>query len=103
MRTAFPSSDYYGGSVPLRDSRSTTDLAASAREVQTDGRPRSGSHVHHEPIGGGGAQLFPGSMATPTPQTFGVTPDGGHNNRRRARLVDQILSAHCNPAHIHQI
>jgi hypothetical protein len=103
MRTAFPSSDYYGGSVPLRDSRSTTGLAASALEVRADGRPRSGSHVHHGPIGGGGAQLFPGSMATPTPQTFGVTPDDGHNNRRRARFVDQILGAYCNPAHIHQI
>lgn len=103
MWTAFPSSDYYGGSVPLRDCRSTTDLAASAREVRTDGGPRSGSHVHHIPIGGGGAQLFPGSMVTPTPQPFGVTPDDGDQNRRRARFVDQILGAYCKPAHIHQI
>ncbi|MEJ8653835.1 hypothetical protein WKI65_38815 [Streptomyces sp. MS1.AVA.3] len=42
-------------------------------------------------------------MAMPTPQTFGVTPDGGNQNRRRARFVNQILSAYCNPAHIHQI
>ena len=40
-----------------------------------------GSHVHHRPVDEGGAQLFPGSLATSTPQAFlvasttsGITP-----------------------------
>src|SRR5262245_56009582 len=31
-----------------------------------------GSHVHHASIGQGGAQLYSGSLATPTPQAFSV-------------------------------
>ena len=36
------------------------------------GDPESGSHVHHAPVDGGGAQLFPCSLATGTPQAFPV-------------------------------
>ena len=73
MRTAFPSSDYYGGSAPPRGPRPTTSLPAAALAARPDGRPRGGSHVHHVPIDGGGAQLFPGSLAVSTPQSFLTT------------------------------
>ena len=46
-----------------------------------NGRTRLGSHVHHEPFDGGGAQLFPCNFALGTPQAFskasasvGITP-----------------------------
>jgi hypothetical protein len=83
MRTAFPSSDYYGGSAPLRGRWPTTSPPAAALAARSDGRPRSGSHVHHVPIDGGGAQLFPGSLAASTPQTFLAA--SGHRIRHRDR------------------
>jgi hypothetical protein len=64
MRPAFPTSDYYGPSVPLRCHQPTASLPT------TGGRHRNGSHVHHASIDGIGAQLFPCSFATSTPQTF---------------------------------
>lgn len=33
-----------------------------------------GSYVHHQSIDQGDAQLYSGSLATPTPQTFSVAP-----------------------------
>lgn len=70
MRPAFPASDYYGGSAPCQGRQPTTDLPAAPLGAAREGRPGQGSHVHREPIGGVGAQLFPGSLATSTPQTF---------------------------------
>src|SRR3954463_14553703 len=64
MRPAFPASDYYGPSVPFRRHQPTASLPT------TRGRHRDGSHVHHASIDGIGAQLFPCSIATSTPQTF---------------------------------
>src|SRR5712691_12774312 len=49
------------------------DPPVTVLEGQCEGRPGDGSHVHHAPVDGGGAQLFPDSLATGTPQTF---PDG---------------------------
>ncbi|HEX6757390.1 MAG TPA: hypothetical protein VF086_03105 [Propionibacteriaceae bacterium] len=37
---------------------------------RTHGRFDDGSHVHHTPLDGMGAQLFPGGLATTTPQHF---------------------------------
>jgi hypothetical protein len=64
MRPAFPASDYYGPSAPSRRHQPTANLPT------TGGRHRDGSHVHHVSIDGIGAQLFPCSLATSTPQTF---------------------------------
>jgi hypothetical protein len=72
MWPAFPASDYYEGSVPSRRQQPTTSLPASALAGRREGQRRDGSHVHHTPVDGGGAQLCPCSLATPTPQTFGV-------------------------------
>lgn len=82
MHAAFPRSEYYGGSAPSRSHQLTTSLPAATLEAQTDGRNQDGSHVHHVPIDGGSAQLFPGSLATSTPQAFLVASTAGINNRR---------------------
>ncbi len=69
---AFPASDYYEGSAPPRDRQPTTGLPATDPNGRWEGGSRDGSHVHHEPFDGIGAQLFPCSLATGTPQTFPV-------------------------------
>jgi hypothetical protein len=71
MRPAFPTSDYYGPSAPPRRHQPTASLPTrAAHQQRRDGRHRDGSHVHHASIDGIGAQLFPCSIATSTPQTF---------------------------------
>jgi hypothetical protein len=56
-------------------------------------------------IGQGGAQLYPGSIATPTPQTFNVaSPPAigpGFGVDHPSTLSTDIT--HCIPAHIRQI
>jgi hypothetical protein len=103
MWTAFPSSDYYGGSAPLPGPRPTTDLPAAALAARPDGRPRSGSHVHHVPIDGGGAQLFPGSLAASTPQTFLAASDHRIRPGGRSRRPVNESGVRCVPAPIRQI
>jgi len=64
-----------------------------------------GSHVHDSSIGQGGAQLYSGSIATPTPQAFSVAsppafkPGYGVDDPASRR----VAVMHCIPAHIHQI
>jgi hypothetical protein len=72
MYAAFPRSDYYEDSVPSRGPQSTVDLPAATLAGRRGGQPQDGSHVHHEPVSGLGAQLCPCSIATPTPQAFSV-------------------------------
>lgn len=95
-------SDYYGASAPSRafDERRVypTDLDG----FQAVGAMRDGSRVHREPIDQRGTQLCPGSIATPTPQTFDVaSPPTG----RIGFEVNypQWIVVHCIPARIHQI
>ncbi len=63
-----------------------------------------GSHVHQQPIGQVGAQLYPGSLATPTPQAFSVAPSptsqsgyGVDSPELRGQVV------RCDTARIHQV
>src|SRR5829696_2995164 len=79
MRPAFPTSDYYEGSAPPQRQQPTASLPAPS------GQPRDGSHVHRRPIDGGGAQLFPCSLATSTPQTFLMASAPATKFRRRSR------------------
>ena len=44
-----------------------------------------GSHVHHGIDRSGGVQLYSDSLATPTPQTFGVTSPPASQNRPQSR------------------
>ena len=60
--SAFPSSDYYGSWVPSQGHRPTAGLPAGAQAVRRGGQPWGGSHVHHQPVDGIGAQLFPCSL-----------------------------------------
>lgn len=46
-------------------SLSEPDLAGRDNGISDDG-----SHVHHAPFDGMGAQLFPGGLATTNPQHF---------------------------------
>ena len=74
MWPAFPTSDYYEGSAPLRGQQSTANLPATGLAGRRGGQPRSGSHVHHRPVDGGGARLFPCSFALGTPQSSPGSP-----------------------------
>src|SRR6266511_2170685 len=65
-------SDYYGGSATPGCQQPTASLPAAVQAARREGRPPDASHVHGVPVGRGGAQLFPGSLATPTPQPFSV-------------------------------
>lgn len=72
MQPAFPVSDYYGPSVPSWSHQPTTSLPAAALAGRRVGPDQKGSHVHHQPFDGVGAQLCPCDIATTTPQTFTV-------------------------------
>jgi hypothetical protein len=103
MYTAFPCSDYYGGSVPSPSHQPTVGLPAAALAGQREGRLENGSHVHHAPVGRIGTQLFPCSIATPTPQTFDVASYPAYVSQGQSRLAQHQLSTRCHPAHIHQV
>jgi hypothetical protein len=83
MWPAFPTSDYYDGSAPPRGQQPTASLPAPS------GQPQDGSHVHRQPIDGGGAQLFPCSLAMSTPQTFLMASAPATKFRRRSRPPHQ--------------
>jgi hypothetical protein len=72
------------------------------------GQNRDGSHVHHSPLDGGGAQLFPGGIATSTPQPFLVASGRAPTSQAKSRLPHargwrapqyQPRSARFEPAH----
>jgi hypothetical protein len=65
--------------------------------------PDDSSHVHHAPVGGVGAQLFPGSPATSTPQAFLVATWSTKASTSVSSRSNLKLDARCCPAHIHQI
>ena len=103
MWPALPASEYYGGSVPTQGHQSTADLPATGLAGRREGQPWAGSHVSHVPVDGGGAQLFPGSLATPTPQSFGVASWPVQLAGVGVALPGPQACVHCCPAHIHQV
>jgi hypothetical protein len=103
MWPAFPTSDYYGGSAPT-PSRQLTIRLPTRRCGPAEGRATGeGSHVHYVPVDRIGVQLYPGSIATPTPQAFGVASQPGYVSRHRSRFILRRFDVRYNPAHIHQI
>ncbi len=104
MRTAFPPSDYYGGSAPLRRHQQTTRLPATDLDGRREGRHRSGSHVHHGPS-------MTGSVASSSPATrrgaIADTPTASTTDmlsRWQSRLPPSVAArVCCSPAQIHQI
>jgi hypothetical protein len=63
MHTAFPRSDYYEPSAPLRHHQPTVDLPADQQAAGREGQHRNGSHVHHVPVDRIDAQLCRCSLA----------------------------------------
>ena len=82
MYPALPGSDYYEDSAPSWRQQSTAGLPATRRR---GGQHQDGSHVHHQPIGEGGGQLCPGSIAMSTPQAFLMASWSADAGRRRSR------------------
>jgi hypothetical protein len=65
------------------------------------GQQRAASHVHRPPVGQGGAQLYPGSIATSTPQAFLVA--SWPTSRTGVGVAAHLDGVHCSPAHIRQV
>jgi hypothetical protein len=62
MYRAFPGSDYYGSSATPRRQQRTVRLPRTPT-CGFGGHRRDASHVHHQPVGRVGAQLYPGGIA----------------------------------------
>jgi hypothetical protein len=94
--------DYYEASAPPSGPQPAADLPTTRPAAWRPGRPRVVPTFTRSSIGQIGAQLYPGSIATPTPQTFNAAspPSAAHGFG-----VDHQPSAvtHCTPALIHQI
>ena len=93
MCTAFLCSDYYGPSAPPPGRQPTTSLPAVGLADRQGGGPGSGSHVHHQPFNGVGAQLFPCSLATVTPQAFTVASSLALTSNGRSRPPKRACTA----------
>ena len=72
MWPALPAAEYYGDSATPGCHQPTASLPAAVLAARREGRHPDASHVHCVPVGRGGAQLSPGSLATGTPQAFPV-------------------------------
>ncbi len=72
MWPAFPASDYYGPSAPSPSHQLTASLPASGPDGRKGGDPATVPTFTTQPVDGLGAQLFPCSLATATPQPFTV-------------------------------
>jgi hypothetical protein len=104
--TALPSSsvgrcshDYYGSSATPRRPQRTVRLPRT-RRGGTGGHRRGASHVHHQPVGRVGAQLYPGGIAaryrnTPRGLTRPISnrADETVPNENRDRAPQQPIAA----------
>jgi len=77
--------DYYGTSATPRSRQPTTGLPAAWLAARREGRHQDASHVHQSPVDERAAQLYPGSIATPTPQAFSVASSPTTEHRLRSR------------------
>ena len=108
MCTPLACSDYYGTSAPPAAIGRTTDLPTTGPAARRGGRPRTVPTFTTESIDEGGAQLYPDSIATTTPQTFAVASPPDRSNRlrscparptrRRSRAAHRPISVRFEPA-----
>ena len=103
MWTAFPPSDYYGGSAPRHAHQVTVPLPAESLAATRGGQAWRGSHVHCVAVGGGGVQLCSGSIAVSTPQAFLTASRTGVAFQPESRLPIHSVNVHCIPGRIRQI
>jgi hypothetical protein len=78
-------SDYYGASATYWSRQPTTGLPTAWLVASREGRFQHASHVHHSPVDERAAQLYPDSIATPTPQAFSVASSPASRDRLRSR------------------
>ena len=84
LPTAFPCSDYYGSSAPLRRHRPATGLP------RHDGRGRrSGSHTHPRTLQRGRWPAMPLHLAMAAPQSFTVASRPAPQSRRRRTFYNR--------------
>lgn len=97
--------DYYEASAPPNGRQSATDLPLAELAARREGRPRTVPTFTMRSVGQGGTQLYSGSIATTTPQTFVVASSPPELDG--FGVVDLDLTAqdhvHCRPAHIRQV
>jgi hypothetical protein len=67
MHVPFARPDYYGASAPPSGQQPATSLPTTKLAARQLGRPRMVPTFTRSSIGQIGAQLYPGSIATPTP------------------------------------
>ena len=102
--TGFPGLGLLRGLRPTRCHQSTTGLPFRRAGCPAVRATTDGSHVHLQSIGQGGAQLYPGSIATATPQTFTVASPPVVTSRLRSSPPTHSGAGHAlQPAHIRQI
>jgi hypothetical protein len=103
MWTAFPPSDYYGGSVPPGDHQPTTSLPATSLAGRWEGRSPGGSHVHHAT---GRRPRRPAIPRQPRHEYAAALPRGlqaGRTIARRGVTHPLPRGVRCWPAQIHQV
>jgi len=83
MWPAFPASDYYGSSATSRRQQRTVRLPQTPTGF--GGHHRDVSHVHHQPVGRVGAQLYPGGIVARYRNT--ARDLNGPTNNRAAKTV----------------
>jgi hypothetical protein len=75
MWPAFPASDYYEPSAPPPGHQQTTCLAASSRDGQKGGDPKTVPTFTTDRSTGSVPSFSPAGLSTTTPQSFIVAPD----------------------------
>ncbi len=86
-------SDYYGASATPWRHQPTTGRALRLAGRQPGRRRQDASHVHHPPVDERAAQLYPDSIATPTPQAFSVASPPASKDRLRSRRPEAACAA----------
>jgi hypothetical protein len=84
MHAPLARSDYYEASAPPGGPQPATGLPAAGLAARREGRPRAVPTFTTESIKELGARLYPGSLAMPTPQAFGMASPPDLKNRLRS-------------------
>lgn len=97
--------DYYEASAPPNGRQSATDLPLAELAARRAGRPRAVPTFTMSSVGQGGTQLYSGSIATTTPQTFVMASPPPELDGFGVMGLDLTAEnhVHCRPAHIRQV